>query len=93
MNNIEDICNLFDADFSKTKRGYLRRGGIPHPTNNNIHIWWPSEKKRQGWVNRLSKDESIITETHDDMDKRSKYFEDNKNTEHKRIVFFHHKMY
>lgn len=91
LNNIEDICMLFDADFNKTKRGYLRLGGLLHPKNKNYLIWWPSEKSRQGWLNRLSSDENEITETHIDNSKRNEHFNEYKNSHQIRIVFFHYK--
>ena len=47
LNNIEDICKLFGADFNKTKRGFQRLGGLKHPKKSNYLIWWPSEKTRQ----------------------------------------------
>lgn len=91
FNNIEDICKLFDADFNKTKRGFLRRGGILHPKNNGILLWWPSEKTRQGWINKLSDDEQEIIETHEDMLTREKHFNEHLNTAQLRIVFFYHR--
>lgn len=91
LNNIEDICALFDADFNKTKRGYLRGGGLEHPKKLNYFIWWPSENTRQGWVNELSEDELTITETNKDDLKRVNHFKKYLNTEQIRIVFFHNK--
>ena len=73
FNNIEDICNLFDADFNKTKRGFLRRGGILHPKNNGTLLWWPSERTRQGWINKLRNDEQEIIETHEEAHKREQH--------------------
>lgn len=91
FNNIEDICNLFDADFNKTKRGFLRRGGILHPKNNGTLLWWPSERTRQGWINKLSNDEQEIIETHEEAHKREKHFNEHLNTGELRIVFFYHR--
>lgn len=91
FSSIEDICQLFDADFNKTKRGYLRLGGLPHPKNNRYLIWWPSEKTRQGWLNKLSSDDQEIIETNLNDAKRIKHFNDCLNTEEKRIVFFQYK--
>jgi hypothetical protein len=90
FSSIEDICKLFDADFNKTKRGFLRLGGLPHPKNNRYILWWPSEKTRQGWVNKLGMDDTI-TETHSDNAKRTKHFKYYLNTQEIRIVFFHYK--
>ena len=89
--NIEDICKLFDADFNKTKRGYLRLGGLPHPKNNRYLLWWPSEKSRQGWLNKLSSDDLEIIETHSDNGKRTNHFNTLLNSQEIRIVFFHYK--
>jgi len=91
FNNIEDICKLFDADFNKTKRGYLRRGGVNHPHDNKILLWWPSEKTRQGWLNKLDENNETITETHEEAQKKQKHFKDHLNTEQIRYTFFHHK--
>lgn len=88
--NIEDICTLFDADFNKTKRGFLRRGGVDHPNNAEYSLWWPSEKTRSGWINTLSQDGHEIIETHSDAIKKNKHF-NNLHKNKKRIVFFHHK--
>jgi len=72
MNNIEDICKLFGADFNKIKRGFLRRGALVHPDDKNIKLWWPSEKSRQGWQNIFNKKDYTITETHSDPLKNKK---------------------
>jgi hypothetical protein len=91
LNNIEDICKLFDADFGKTKRGYLRLGGINLPTDEKILIWWPSETTRKGWVNKLDLINNTITETHEDIHKKYKHFNEYLNSTQKRYVFFHQK--
>jgi hypothetical protein len=91
LNNIEAICTLFDADFKKTQRGFLRKGGIPHPRNPAYFLWWPSDNNRQGWSNILSEDWESISETNSDKAKNSSHFEKFQNTSQKRIVFFHHK--
>ncbi len=89
--NIEAICTLFDAEFNKTKRGFLRLGGLPHPKNHEYLLWWPSDKARQGWQNQISTDEEEITETHADATKKAHHYKAHLNTGQKRIVFFHHK--
>ena len=88
--NIEDICKLFDADFKKTKRGFLRRGGIYHPNSKEYLLWWPSEINRRGWSNTLSQDELEIVETHKDDTIKAQHFQEHVNSPQKRIVFFHH---
>ncbi len=69
----------------------MRLGGLPHPKNNKYLLWWPSEKARQGWLNKLSADDREITETHSDNAKRTKHFNDYLNSQEMRIVFFHYK--
>jgi hypothetical protein len=89
--NIEDICTLFGADFNKTKRGFLRNGGVSHPKSNAYSIWWPSERKRSGWSNTLSFDEQEIVETHSDAIKKHAHYNRYLDSPQKRIVFFHYK--
>jgi len=91
LRTIEDICLLFDADFRKTLRGFLRKGGIPHPKNTNQLIWWPSEHSRSGWLNHFDEGEQCITETHADLKKKSEHYHSHINGEYFRIVFYHYK--
>lgn len=91
LNNIEDICNLFNADFKKTKRGYLRLGGISHPEKNNVILWWPSEKSRKGWLNYLDEENKTITETHSDNNKKEEHYINHLNSQELRYVFYHSK--
>lgn len=89
--SIEDICHLFDADFSKTKRGFLRRGAIKYPKDSNYIIWWPAESKRSGWINTFADNENIINESHSDNVKRSSHYNNLIKTTELRIVFFHYR--
>lgn len=91
LNNIEDICHLFNADFKKTKRGYLSRGGINHPTLDNLHIWWPSAFTRSGWLNTINSDETEIIESNKDINTRKNHFKEYQNSSQKRCAFFHYK--
>lgn len=91
LKSIEDICHLFDADFAKTKRGFLRQGAIKYPKDSNYIIWWPAESKRSGWINTFSDNENIINESHSDNAKRSSHYNNLIKTTELRIVFFHHK--
>lgn len=91
LNTIGDICLLFDADYSKTKRGYLRKGGILSPKSDNQWIWWPSEQPRSGWLNHFDEVGGIITETHSDEKKKSDHFYQHSQATFIRIVFFHYK--
>ena len=52
---IEDICLLFDADYQKTKRGFLRKGAIDNPKNPTQQIWWPSEHQEVVGLTILTK--------------------------------------
>lgn len=85
---IEDICLLFDADYQKIKRGFLRKGGISNPKNPSQVIWWPSERPRSGWLNNLDEINGTITETHSDPNKKSEHYFSYSQEEHIRIVFF-----
>ena len=91
FHTIEDICLLFGADHTKTKRGFLRKGGIEHPDFPNLVLWWPSERPRSGWQNQYDEINGKITETHSDKDKKTQHYHDHVNGIHTRVVFFHHK--
>jgi hypothetical protein len=88
---IEEICQLFNADPNKTKRGFLRKGGIQHPLKPEIFIWWPSEYSRGGWVNHYDEVEGIITETHSDDKKKIDHYNYHSQGLLTRIVFYHYK--
>lgn len=89
--NIEAICDLFGADFRKTKRGFLRLGGISHPILKDVLIWWPSEHSRQGWQNRLLDDDTMIVETHEKAERRHDQFNKHPVSTQIRYTFFHYK--
>lgn len=90
--NIEAICELFGADFRKTKRGFLRLGAIPHPQRTNVLIWWPSEHTRQGWQNKLIDDETAVIETHEKAERRrDQLFNQYSDSAQVRYTFFHYK--
>jgi hypothetical protein len=91
FHTIEDICLLFNADFQKTKRGFLRRGAIGNPETENQIIWWPSERPRSGWINDFNEIEGTITETHSDSKKKSDHYHHHKTNPYIRIVFYHYK--
>lgn len=91
MNTIDDICLLFDADYTKTKRGFLRKGGISNPKNAHQIIWWPSENSRSGWLNHFNEINGTITETHSDQKKKSEHYHDHAQGIHVRVVFYHYK--
>lgn len=91
MNTIEDICLLFDADYNKTKRGFLRKGGISNPKNAHQIIWWPSENSRSGWLNNFNEIDGTITETHSDPKKKSEHYYNHAKENHVRVVFYHYK--
>lgn len=87
---IENICLLFDADYQKTKRGFLRKGAIVNPRNTNQVIWWPSKRPRSGWLNDFDEIEGTITETHSDEKKKSEHYHFHSQGEYIRICFFHY---
>lgn len=91
FHTIEAICDLFEADASKTKRGFLRKGGIQHPQYLQMFIWWPSERPRSGWLNTFDEINGIITETHKDDKKRIDHYNYHSKDKHTRIVFYHYK--
>lgn len=91
LNNVEDICTLFDADFSKTKRGFLRKGAIAHPQNRNIIIWWPSSKKRQKWQNFYDAEKGIIIEENIDEEQNSNHLNYLLSVNETRLLFYHYK--
>jgi len=88
MNNIEAVCELFGADFRKTKLGFLRRGAIPHPTISDNTIWWPSAFARRGWRNNYLEDGELITESHDIAEKNQSHYHRTIKWPHQRIVFY-----
>jgi hypothetical protein len=92
LNTIEEICALFNADFSKTKRGFRRVGGIPHPRVKEIFLWWPSiDSKRANWINRISDDEKTIVERYDSDDEEIVSHKSPDNPDKDRVVFIHTK--
>ncbi len=91
FHTIEDICLLFGADAKKTKRGFLRKGGLQHPAFPEIYLWWPSERPRSGWQNNYDEIDATITETHSDKEKKLEHYLSYSNKTITRAVFFHYK--
>lgn len=91
LNNIEAICKLFDANFNQTKRGFLRKGAIHHPSITGYIIWWPSKFSRSGWKNDCLEDGILITESHSDTEKNRSHYHGTIQHPHKRIIFYHDK--
>jgi very-short-patch-repair endonuclease len=91
MSNIETICQLFDADFNKTKRGYFRKGAIPHPNLLECVIWWPSAFSRSGWQNICNEGGDLITESHQNPQRNQAHYHNTVKWPHKRIVFYFNK--
>lgn len=87
---IEDICLLFNADYQKTKRGFLRKGAIANPKNSSQIIWWPSERPRSGWLNNFDEVIGTITETHSDPKKKSDHYFFYAQKTYIRVCFFHY---
>jgi hypothetical protein len=91
LSTIEEICVLFGADFSKIKRGFLRVGGIKHPEDRGLFLWWPSLKKRAKWINEISDNGKTITERYDSIEKTNSSYKPPDNPEKDRVVFVHRK--
>lgn len=73
---IEEICELFGADFQKTKRGYLRKGSVHHPVNKELMIWWPDDGgKKDAWQNENIENGNIILERHSKTDKNKSHID------------------
>jgi len=85
LKTIEDICKLFDVKVPK--RGFYRKGGIGHPTEKDLGIWWPVEKHRI-WDNQISENGVLIYEKNKDLAERKKHVEKYINTKERRATFF-----
>jgi SET and RING associated domain len=86
--NIESICALFEANFQKTKAGFLRKGAVIHPTLPNYVIWWPSADPRRDWYNHSLEDGDLMTESHRDLKKNKSHYYGTIKWPHKRIIFY-----
>lgn len=82
---IKDVCDIFGARVPY--RGYLRKGGVPHPNKTNYFIWWPIDQNKI-WINNISMDNEIIYESHKDIEKRIKHVNNTIKLNQKRIVFY-----
>lgn len=85
LRTIDDICALFDAKVPM--RGYLRQGGVVHPSQKDLLIWWPIESNRL-WDNELLENGDFICERHRDLEKRKSHVNGVVIDNHKRAVFF-----
>ena len=85
LKTIEDICKLFDAKVPI--RGFLRKGGVTHPKNEKLLIWWPIENNKN-WKNEISKNDSIIYEKCKDKNNIENHIKSIKNNLQQRITFF-----
>jgi hypothetical protein len=70
LRTVDDICALFEA--TVPKRGFLRKGGVLHPNNNDLLIWWPSYGNNH-FSNTISKDENEIVEYSNNEYKRNEH--------------------
>lgn len=76
LRTVEDICKLFNADFQKTKMGFLRKGSINHPKNKELVIWWPDDGgKKDAWQNENIENGNIILERHSKTDKNESHID------------------
>lgn len=85
LRTIDDICALFNVKVPM--RGYLRRGGVTHPTQEDLLIWWPIESNRL-WENVISENSELIYERHRDLEKRKNHVNGVVIDNHKRAAFF-----
>ena len=90
FHTIEDICQLFDVEPNKIKRGYLRKGGIEWPDKPLLFLWWPSASRRSGWQNTYNKEDNTLTEVHGDHNKLHAHWKHLSKVPSQRIVFYHH---
>ena len=83
---IDDICEVFGVQ--PKHKGFFRAGGVTHPTNLNLHIWWPNAEHRI-WKNELVEEGKIILE-YNQKDENSRIAHINRhiNSAETRIVFF-----
>ncbi len=82
---IKDACNCFGHNYT----GY-QRAGASHPDSDTI-LWFPKLYPNGEWDNKISSDESTITERNENDDKAKmhvvSHLENKEKHKHKRIVF------
>lgn len=85
LTRIEDICALFNAKVPKI--GFQTKGGVNHPQNEDLMIWWPSVGN-VNFSNTISNGGEEITEYHFDEKKRMKHISSELKGKRNRITFF-----
>ncbi len=86
FNTIVDAVSCFGKKYIT-----IQKGGVKHPIEKDILIWFPKLYVNDKWENSISDDELIITEKNQEMDFRKKHIDKilskPNNNPHKRIVF------
>jgi hypothetical protein len=90
---IELICDLFDIEIRKVKRGFQWTGGEFNPINPEYLIWWPTGDRPKDWQNQIFKQGMYIQESHTDINERSEHYEKYKDSKQKRPTFYKDKSY
>lgn len=92
--SVEDNCAFFrmtDAAScfgKKFKDKGIWKGGIKHPVEENVSIWFPKLYENGDWNNAISDDENVITEKSKNSEIITRHTERIMNLPyHKRIVF------
>lgn len=69
-----------------------QRGGVEHPINDDVLIWFPKMHARKEWINTMTEDETIIYEENEDPIRNKKSVDIWINQErHTRYVFSYSK--
>jgi len=85
LRTVDDICLLFNAKVPKN--GFLRKGGVKHPTIDDLLIWPPSANNKN-FTNFMNEQENTITECSKNEEKRSNHYNDTLRINQKRLTFF-----
>ena len=85
LRTVDQICSLFKAKVPKN--GFLRKGGVIHPENSDLLIWWPSAKNNN-FDNVINNEENIIIERSIKEEKRNSHYDGLINKNINRLTFF-----
>lgn len=85
LRTVDDICKLFNA--TVPKNGFLRKGGVLHPTKENLLIWWPSAKNNN-FKNVIKEEENQIIEQPLKEEKKNSHYDGLLNQNINRFTFF-----
>ena len=79
---IVDGINCFGVKY----KGF-QGGGVRHPIDNSIFLWFPKLYPNNKWINSISEDEDIIYEKSNIPEKVESHIAEVMKAQHKRIVF------